>query len=68
MGSSFANHSSYNIYNQLAAQVVYVSVEIGQLVSTSHAVAERFNQLVMEVFNLDSDNLLQYQNVLSWNV
>ena len=47
---------------------MYVSVEIGQLVSTSHAVADRFNQLVMEVFNLDSDNLLQYQNVLSWNV
>ena len=65
---SFANHSSYDRYNQLAAHVVYVAVEIGEVIPTGHPIADRFNQLIMQLFNLASGNLLQYQNVLSWNV
>jgi len=65
---SFAQHSTPDMYNQKAAVYVYLAVEIGELISTGNAIADWFNGLVMDVFNLASGSLLQYQNVLSWNV
>lgn len=45
-----------------------VEVEIGPIVATGDAVVDDFNQLVMDVFNLASGNLLLPGNLLSWNV
>jgi hypothetical protein len=45
-----------------------VEVEIGPIVSTGNEVVDGFNQLVMDVFNLASGNLLLPGNLLSWNV
>lgn len=64
----FALHKLPDIYNQKAAVWVHLAVEIGDVVSTNNEIADYFNRLVMDIFNLASGNLLQSQNVLSWNV
>lgn len=65
---SFAQHKDPDIYNQKASVWVYLGVEIGEVISSGNDIADWFNELVMDIFNLASGNLLQYQNVLSWNV
>lgn len=45
-----------------------VEVEIGPIVTTGDAVVDDFNQLVMDVFNMASGNLLLPGNLLTWNV
>lgn len=45
-----------------------VEVEIGPIEKTGNEVVDDFNQLVMDVFNLASGNLLLPGNLLSWNV
>ena len=45
-----------------------VEVEIGPIVKTGNALVDEFNQLIMNLFNLASGNLLRSGNVLSWNV
>jgi len=64
----YALHKEPDIYNQKAAVWVYLAVEIGEVISSGNEIADWFNALVMDIFNLASGNLLQYQNVLSWNV
>lgn len=65
---SFAQHYDPNIYDEEAAVVVYLGVEIGSVISTGNEIADWFNNLIMDIFNLASGNLLQNGNVLSWNV
>ena len=48
--------------------VANVEVEIGPIAKTGKAVVDDFNQMVMEMFNLASGNLLLPGNLLSWNV
>jgi hypothetical protein len=45
-----------------------IEVEIGTINSTGNAQVDKFNALVMELFNLISGNMLQAGNLLSWNV
>lgn len=45
-----------------------VEVEIGPIRSTGNADVDGLNNLVMELFNLISGNMLQSGNLLSWNV
>lgn len=45
-----------------------VEVEIGWIVKTGNVIVDEFNQLVLDIFNLASGNMLQNGNVLSWNV
>lgn len=45
-----------------------VEVEIGPIVTAGNDVVDDFNQLIMDVFNLASGNLLLPGNVLTWNV
>ena len=45
-----------------------VEVQIGPIVPIGNQVVDDFNQLVMDVFNLASGNLLRPGNLLSWNV
>ena len=51
-----------------AWSVKNVEVEIGPIQTTNHSLVDDFNELVMELFNLASGNLLQLGNVLTWNV
>jgi len=57
----FANHPE-------AWAVANVDVEIGPIEKTGKAVVDEFNQMIMDIFNLASGNLLLPGNLLSWNV
>lgn len=48
--------------------VGHLGVEIGHIKKTGSTVADDFNTLVMDVFNLASGNMLKAGNVLTWNV
>lgn len=58
---------SFAIHDEAWA-VAHIDVEIGPIKKTGNDLVDRFNQLVMDVFNLASGNMLQSGNVLSWNV
>ncbi|MFN2622380.1 MAG: hypothetical protein ABR611_06000 [Chthoniobacterales bacterium] len=57
----------FAIHNEAWA-VANVEVEIGPINKTGNELVDDFNQLVMDVFNLASGNMLQPGNLLSWNV
>jgi hypothetical protein len=65
---SYAQHNTPDVYNQVAATCVHLAVEIGTVITSGNELVDWFNQLIIDVFNLASGNLLQNQNVLSWNV
>ncbi|HEX2682670.1 MAG TPA: hypothetical protein VHL77_01980 [Ferruginibacter sp.] len=48
--------------------VGHVDVEIGPVVKTNDEVVDKFNQMVIDLFNLGSGNILQNGTLLSWNV
>lgn len=58
----FARHAD------VAWNVANLGVEIGPIASTGDPVADEFNSLVMDLFNVYSGNLLTPGNTLSWNV
>lgn len=58
----FAKHT------QEAWDVANLGVQIGEITKTGHTVVDDFNQLVMDVFNLGSGNMLQSGNILTWDV
>jgi hypothetical protein len=58
---------AFAIHNEAFA-VGHIDVEIGPIVKTNDPTVDQFNQLVMDLFNLASGNLLEDGNVLSWNV
>lgn len=64
----FAQHTEPDIYGQKAAVCVYLGVEIGDVLPSGSVIANWFNGLVMDIFNIGSGNLLLPGNVLSWNV
>ena len=57
----------FAIHNEAWA-VANVEVEIGPIQKTNNDLVDHFNQLIMDVFNLASGNMLQPGNLLSWNV
>lgn len=57
----------FALHNEAWA-VAHIDVEIGPIKKTGNDLVDRFNQLVMDVFNLASGNMLQPGNMLSWNV
>jgi hypothetical protein len=70
----FAKHDTPDEYGNKKAVVVYLGVEIGEVVPSTNPIKpvadfeNWFNGIIMDLFNLATGNLLQYQNVLSWNV
>lgn len=58
----FARHTS------VAYDVANLAVQIGEPISTGDRVADEFNAMVLELFNMYSGNLLLAKNVLTWNV
>ena len=57
----------FAIHNEAWA-VAHIDVEIGAIKKTDNELVDHFNQLVMDIFNLASGNMLQPGNTLSWNV
>lgn len=51
-----------------AYTVANVEVQIGNPEKTGDPIADTFNDLVMEAFNISSGNLLTQSNILTWNV
>lgn len=58
----FAKHHSE------AWDVANLGVQIGPIAKVDNSVVDEFNELVMDIFNLGSGNMLQNGNVLTWNV
>ena len=58
----FARHTAE------AWDVSHLGVQIGAIEPTGNSVVDEFNQLVMDIFNLGSGNMLKQGNVLTWNV
>lgn len=45
-----------------------LNVQIGDIKKTGYPVVDEFNKFIMDVFNLGSGNMLQKDNILTWNV
>ncbi len=58
----FARHAN------LAWNVAHLGVEIGHIKSTGSPKVDEFNQLVLDIFNVASGNMLKAGNILYWNV
>ncbi len=51
-----------------AWDVANLGVEIGPITKVGHSLVDEFNELVMDVFNMGSGNMLQEGNILTWDV
>ena len=58
----FARHDS------VAWDVANLEVEIGPIVPTPYEEVNRFNQTVLDLFNIASGNMLKEGGILTWNV
>jgi len=58
----FAKHET------LSWSLGHLSVEMGDIVLTGIDKVDRFNHMIMHIFNTASGNMLQKGNVLTWNV
>jgi hypothetical protein len=58
----FAKHEG------IAWSLGHLGVEIGAIIETGFDVVDKFNQLVLDIFNIASGNMLKKGNVLTWNV
>lgn len=58
----FAKHEG------VAWTMAHLGVEIGAVVPTGVEKVDKFNQLVLDVFNVGSGNMLKNGNTLTWNV
>lgn len=45
-----------------------LDIQIGEITKIGHTAVDDLNQLVMDVFNLGSGNILQSGNILTWDV
>jgi hypothetical protein len=45
-----------------------LGVQIGPIKPTNYQAVDKFNQSVLDIFNMPSGNMLQLGNVLTWNV
>ena len=59
---TFAKHT------EEAWDVANLGVEIGPIIKVNNPMVDEFNELVMDIFNLGSGNMLQKSNVLTWDV
>jgi hypothetical protein len=58
----FAKHEG------IAWSVGHLGVQIGAIVKTGYPEVDDFNQMVLDLFNLGSGNMLKKDNILTWNV
>ncbi|MBL4753181.1 MAG: hypothetical protein JKY52_06255, partial [Flavobacteriales bacterium] len=55
-------------HQEIAWTVGHLGVAIGPIKKTGSAQVDKFNQFVLDLFNLASGNMLKNGNVLTWNV
>ncbi|WP_296151146.1 hypothetical protein [uncultured Flavobacterium sp.] len=58
----------FTLHYDEAWTVANIEVEIGPIKKLNIDPVDEFNQLIMDIFNLASGNMLQPGNLLSWNV
>lgn len=58
----------FTLHDHEAWNYANLEVGIGDIVKTGHNIADDFNQLVMDLFNVGSGNLLAKDSILAWNV
>ena len=58
----FAKHDG------VAWNVAHLDVQIGAIKKTGEEKVDKFNQMVLDIFNTTSGNMLKEGNILSWNV
>ncbi len=46
----------------------HINVQIGAIKKTGHELVDKFNEFVIDIFNMASGNLLKDGNILTWNV
>lgn len=54
--------------HQEAWTVGNISVQIGSIVKRDHPVVDKFNEEILELFNIAYGNILQEGNILTWNL
>jgi hypothetical protein len=59
---AFAKHEG------IAWSLAHLGVLIGPIEKTGHQLVDDFNQLVLDIFNIASGNMLLNGNTLTWNV
>lgn len=59
---SFAQH------DKEAWGVAHLHVQIGSVHKIGHPAVDEFNQLFIDIFNMAAGNMLQKNNILSWNI
>jgi len=55
-------------HEEEAWNVAHLSVEIGPIKKTGDDMVDEFNQMILNIFNKTSGNMLKDGNTLSWNV
>lgn len=55
-------------HEDIAWSLGHLGVEIGPIVKTGVEIVDKFNQLILDVFNTASGNMLKEGNTLTWNV
>lgn len=55
-------------HEDIAWSVGNLEVEIGAVIKTGHDKIDKFNELVVDIFNLGAGNMLKENNILTWNV
>ncbi|MDE5107748.1 MAG: hypothetical protein O4808_11995, partial [Trichodesmium sp. St17_bin3_1_1] len=58
----FAKHEG------IAWALGHIEVQIGELIETGQEEVDRFNQFILDIFNLASGNMLKNGNMLTWNL
>ena len=58
----FAKHEG------IAWALGHIEVQIGELIETGQEEVDRFNQFILDIFNLASGNMLKNGNILTWNL
>jgi len=61
-------HPEYAQHWDEAYGVAHLNVEIGTIETTGDDKVDEFNQVILDIFNLGSGNILKKGSILSWNV
>jgi hypothetical protein len=59
---------AYARHTGLAWSVGHLGVEIGNIIPSGSHKVDEFNQLILDIFNMASGNMLKAGNTLTWNV
>lgn len=65
--SKYCEFPSFTKHDK-AFTVGHIDVQINEIIKTGDSVIDNFNQMVLDIFNILSFNMLANKNVLTWNV